>query len=334
MREFAVLERIFEGNAGLPADVVVPPGDDMAAIRIGAGAASTPVCVLAATDSVIEGRHTPMGIDPFVIGRKAVLRNISDVAAMGNARPIATLAAVVLPAGMDEHAVWRLYEGLRETAEAWSAPLVGGDISSSESPSRKGGEDGRPPIIAMVTVLAVPVDPSHPVVLRSNARPGDRVFVTGTIGSGWDRTTGLGRHLDFTPRLAVGQQLARMLGPSLGAMIDISDGLGRDLGHIARRSGVRIEIDPARVPTDARGHGAPDDTQARLEAMSLGEDYELAFTVRADAADGVPSIIDGVPVTEIGRVLSGPASAVARSGEATFDLTSRGFEHGGGGVAR
>lgn len=308
MREFELLDRIFAQNGSLPDHVLLPPGDDMALLSLG-GCTQ----LLAAADSVIEGRHTPRGIDPAVIGRKAVLRNVSDVAAMANARPVATIATVVLPRDITQERAWRLYEGLRDAALAWSAPLVGGDIATTSS------EDPCAPIIACVTILAVPLDPSRPVATRAAARDGDHVYVTGSIGGAWDPATGLGRHLDFTPRLAVAQALFRELGDRLGAMIDVSDGLGRDLGHIAAQSRVAIEIDLASVPVTPGCHVR--------EALGHGEDYELAFTARG----AVPTWIEGVPIVRIGRVRAGHAGVVALDGARHVDISSLGFEHDGGG---
>ena len=310
MREFKLLERIFEANRALPPHVLVPPGDDMALLSLrGAGR------LLVAADSVIEGRHTPRGIDPYAIGRKAVLRNVSDVAAMGNARPIASIATVVLPRDTTDERAWRLYEGLRDTAARWDAPLVGGDIATAADSTPNAT------IIASVTILAVPLDERRPVATRGDACTGDGVYVTGTIGGAWDPATGLGRHLDFTPRLGVAQRLSAELGDRLGAMIDVSDGLGRDLGHIATMSQVAIEIDLARVPV-ARGRAA-------RVAIGDGEDYDLAFTARGE----VPAAIDGVPITRIGSVVAGTPAVVACDGSARFDASQAGFEHDGGGVA-
>ena len=309
MREFDLLQRVFAMNPRLPASVLVPPGDDMAVLALGGAGA-----LLVAADSAIEGRHTPRGCDPYLIGRKAVLRNISDVAAMGGARPIATVACVTVPAGLDGAAAWRLYEGLRETAEAWSAPLVGGDVASF------GADVVGAPIVASVTVLAVPVRPGARIVTRSEARAGDGVFVTGTIGGAWDPATGLGRHLDFTPRVAVANALVEQLGERLGAMIDVSDGLGRDLGHIAELSKVAIEIALARVPV-------PPGLDAKL-ALGHGEDYELAFTARGE----VPSVVAGVPITRIGEVRAGAPSVTVVDGLSRWDAAKAGFEHDGGGV--
>lgn len=307
MREFALLDRIFALNAQLPASVVIPPGDDMALV-------SLERCdrVLVAADSAIEGRHAPIGCDPFLIGRKAMLRNLSDVAAMGAARPVATIACAVLPRGIDEGRAWRLAEGLRETAAAWNAPLVGGDIATMPAAVEHA------PIIASVTILAVPLSPDARIATRADARPGDGVYVTGSIGGAWDAATGLGRHLDFTPRIAAAQALASTLGERLGAMIDVSDGLGRDLGHIAARSKVAIEIDLAAVPVAAG--------VAPREAIGQGEDYELAFTARGD----VPREAAGVRVTRIGTVVSGEPAVRVRDGASWFDASARGFEHDGG----
>ncbi len=306
MREFSVLERIFRENAGLPASVLVPPGDDMAMLALG-GARR----LLVASDSVIEGRHVPMGIDPFVIGRKVVLRNVSDVAAMANAMPIASIVSAVLPAATSDERAWRLHEGLRDTSRAWGAPVVGGDIATSADAKV---------ISVSLTILAVPCDESHGVATRADAKVGDGVFVTGTIGGAWDPATGLGKHLDFTPRLAVAQELSRTLGDRLGAMIDISDGLGRDLGHLATMSKVGIEIDLACVPT-------VDGLDPRM-AIGQGEDYELAFTARGN----VPSVIAGVPVTRIGDVVAGDGAVRAAIGGTWMDVRHAGFEHDGGGA--
>jgi thiamine-monophosphate kinase len=305
MKEFDLLARVFASNGRLPDRVVLPPGDDMALIELD-GARR----MLVASDSVIEGRHTPRGIDPYVIGRKAVLRNLSDVAAMANARPLATVASVVLPGGISDERAWRLYEGLRDTAAAWDAWLVGGDIASVATSADA-------PIIASVTILAVPLDPDSAVASRGAARTGDGVFVTGTIGGAWHADSGLGRHLDFSPRIAQAQWLFRNLGPRLGAMIDVSDGLGRDLGHIAEQSRCTIRCELAKVPVPIG--------IAPREAIGQGEDYELAFTARGD----VPSAIAGIPITRIGVVEEGPASVVFTVGSDSFDGSKFGFEHDG-----
>lgn len=310
MREFALLDRLFALNAELPPSVLIPPGDDMALVSL-AGSDR----VLVAADSAIEGRHAPLGCDPYLIGKKAVLRNLSDVAAMGGARPVATIACAILPRGIDEARAWRLAEGLRETAARWGAPLVGGDIATGAAAAAGAG------IIASVTILAVPLSPGARIATRADARAGDGVYVTGTIGGAWDRATGLGRHLDFTPRIDAAQELAATLGERLGAMIDVSDGLGRDLGHIAKQSGVAIEVDLARVPV-------PTGTDA-LDAIAHGEDYELAFTARGD----VPPSVAGVAVTRIGIVVAavGDARGVRARDQAGnwIDITRAGFEHDG-----
>ena len=290
MREFALLQRIFAENARLPASVLVPPGDDMAEIRLESLANETPTILIAA-DSAIEGRHTPLGCDPFLIGKKAVLRNVSDVAAMMNARPLATVACITVPSATSEERVWRLCAGLRETAERWNAPLIGGDLATFARSSECAT------IIASVTILATRVDQTRPVATRRDARVGDGVYVTGAIGGAWDRATGLGRHLDFTPRVQVAAELAGVLRDRLGAAIDVSDGLGRDLGHIAQMSGVSIELDLEAIPLHASVVGV----REVLEAIGDGEDYEIAFTARGD----VPTLVAGVPITRIGTVRAG-----------------------------
>ncbi len=306
MREFEVLRRIFALNPQLPASVLIPPGDDMALVSL-AGCDR----VLVAADSAIEGRHAPRGCDPYLIGRKAVLRNLSDVAAMGAARPVATVACAVLPRGIDAARAWRLAEGLRETAAAWGAPLVGGDIATMPASVEHA------PIIASVTILAVPLASTARIATRADARAGDGIYVTGSIGGAWDAKTGLGRHLDFTPRIEVAHALAAALGERLGAMIDVSDGLGRDLGHVSSQSKVRLEVDLARVPVAAG--------IAPRVAIGQGEDYELAFTARGD----VPREVAGVPVTRIGTVVEGAEQVMVREGEAWFDASMLGFEHDG-----
>ncbi|MFM1824142.1 MAG: putative thiamine-monophosphate kinase [Planctomycetota bacterium] len=306
MREFELVRRICAENGRLPASVLIPPGDDMAMLALPTSAASR---LLAAADSVVEGVHVPAGCDPFVFGRKAVLRNLSDVAAMGGARPLATLACLFVPPGLDGDRIARILDGVRETAEAWHAPLVGGDTTAVAHGA---------PLALAVTILATPVDATARIATRRDARAGDGVYATGALGRAWDRATGLGRHLDFTPRIAVGQALARTLGDRLGAMIDLSDGLGRDLGHVAGGSGVSIEIDANALPL-AEGATAED-------ALRDGEDYELAFTARG----AVPREIEGVRVTRIGTVVAGRAAVLVRGaleGVPAVEARSMGFEH-------
>lgn len=304
MREFEFLSRVFASNRLLPDRVLVPPGDDMAVIDLGGGRR-----ILFAADGVIEGRHAPWGCDGFTLGRKAVLRNVSDVAAMGNAVPVAIVATATMPRGVDPERAWRVFEGLRDTGAAWGAPLVGGDLA------RTSLDDPGAPIEVSVSIIASPRDESRGFALRSDARPGDGVFVTGLVGGAWDRASGGGRHLDFTPRLAAAHALVDALGPRLGAMIDVSDGLGRDLGHIADMSGASIEIALDRVPVAGRIDP--------LEAIGHGEDYELAFTARGE----VPESIAGVAVTRIGVVTAGAPRVVAGLGGRWIDVSAAGFEH-------
>ena len=300
MREFHLLSKVYEHNAALGARVIIPPGDDMGMVRLGG------VDVLAAVDQIVQGRHFDLETTPLrLVGRKAITRNLSDIAAMA-ARPVAALAAVVLPRSWRESQALELFEAMRDTAQQYDCPLIGGDISMADAP-----------LVCSVTVLARPGP--RGAILRSGARAGDVVYVSSMLGGSVEPDGG-GKHLTFEPRIDLALALAERF--DLHAMIDISDGLGRDAGHIAEMSDVQIVIDAAMVPC------SPGCDWRR--AMSDGEDYELCFTAAADAA--MPAELLGVPLTRVGIVAArsgdGPC-VVVRDGGRETDASHLGWEHDG-----
>ncbi len=321
MREMSLLEQIYRGNPLLPATVTVPPGDDMAALRLPAGD------LLLAVDQVIEGVHITTETvhdDPAIVGRKAVARNLSDVAAMA-ARPLATLASVVLPTHYGDAQATALLEGVRGTAQVFGAPLIGGDTAVHRDP--------RAPLVLSVTIAAAPAWPGARVVTRRGGRPGDGLFVTGALG-GSLAPDGRGRHLTFEPRIECAVALLELLGERLHAMLDLSDGLGRDAAHLLDANTAAI-IEANELPTH---DGLP-----WQRALGDGEDYELLFA----AAGPVPTRLAGVPITRIGTIVAAePRSGVAagrvwiRTGiqtgiqigttEPLIDASAFGWEHRGG----
>ncbi len=307
MREFALLEHIYAAvSRAKPAKsgdgrVLIGPGDDMALIGFGGAR------LLAAVDQVVGGTHFDPDRTPMrLVGRKAVMRSLSDIAAMA-ARPLATLVAVTLPPRMDERQAESLFDAMLEAAAAYDCPLIGGDIAFAPGPTD--------PLVCSVTVLAEP-GPAG-AITRGGARAGDRVYVTGTLGGSLGRDL-LGSHLTFEPRIREALLLAETLGSRLHAMIDLSDGLGRDASHIATASMVQIRLDAAALPrrrgSDWRG------------ALGDGEDYELCFTAEGE----VPDRLGDVSVTAVGEVLErGPKGppVLVRDGRELHDAGDLGWEH-------
>lgn len=321
MGERELLRHIFGRSADLSeafSHVQVGPGDDCAVIAAPGGGS-----LLLKVDQLVEGRHfRPFPATPTdLIARKAIARAVSDIAAMGGT-PLCALAAATLP----NPCPWadELFDHMARWARHWRCPLVGGDIATwGRTPeTRRGGqasrrrdEDAGPGgLVLSVTVVGTPHAVRGPV-LRSTARAGDGVYVTGPLGGSLDGATGLGRHLTFEPRLAEARTLCDTLGTDLHAMMDISDGLGIDAGRIAAASGVRLEIDAEAIP---RAPGVKDWRQA----ASDGEDYELLFTAGA-AERSLPAFC-----TRIGRVVPGSGCVIVDGGH-EIDATGLGWEHGG-----
>lgn len=286
MDEFRLLEHIRrQARAGRDhaSLLLVPPGDDMAVLRPPTGD------LVLGVDQVVGGCHfDPARTSLEAIAHKAVHRSLSDIAAMA-ARPLAALYAAVLPRDFTDDDARRLSDALHRTSEEAGAVPAGGDVSVHADPEA--------PMVLSVTVLGLAHHAGSP--RRSDARPGDRVCVTGELGGTRDADGG-GHHLSFTARLIEAAELREILGPRLGAMIDLSDGLGRDAGHVAEASDVVIEIEAARLPvragSDWRG------------ACGDGEDHELLFTVTPidgtlGGADlGPPAPVNDVPIRMIGHV--------------------------------
>lgn len=303
MREARLVAEIVAHNAELArcggAEVLLPPGDDMALVRLKGGR------VLVAADQVIAGRHFALGTPMGPVGRKALARNISDVAAMA-AVPSCAVATLALPPGMPDADVLALAEGLRSAGAEFRCPVVGGDIGTHADPGA--------PLVVSVTVLAEP-GPSGRIVTRAGARPGDLLCVTGELGAGWSPDGG-GRHLGFRPRVAEALELVAALGDRLHAMIDLSDGLASDAAHLAAAAGLGVRIDGDRLP---KAPGA-----SWRQATSAGEDYELAF-----ACDGEPpASVAGTPVTVIGRFAEGAHGVIVAADGGVHEVTGAGWEHG------
>ena len=312
MRENELLEYIYRANARLPASVTIPPGDDMAAVRVDAGD------VLMAVDQLADGVHFDLASTALArVAHKAVARSVSDIAAMAG-RPLACLATVALPRGYEQGPA--LYDALRDAAAAMACPLVGGDVAVWDHP-----------MLITVTAIATPA-PGIAPIRRDTARPGDRLYVTGRLGGSLESLAGQTHHLDFQPRVDLALTLAQKARPT--AMIDLSDGLAQDLPRLCAASHVAAELDVAALPvSDAAVQRAQRTGQAAWQhALGDGEDYELLFAASADAT--VPAELDGVPITPIGRLLPPPGDdatpvTLIHADGRREPMAAGGWEHGG-----
>ncbi len=283
------------------ADVLVGIGDDAAAVHCGPGT------LLLTTDTLIEGIHFRRSTAPLRdIGAKAIAVNVSDIAAMGG-EPRYALLALALPPELAVAEVDELFAGVLDMARRHGVTLVGGDTCAG---------DGR--VVLSVTLVGH-VDGAP--LRRSGAGVGDAILVTGTLGASaaglavLERDAGslpppaveavVGPHRVPTPRVAESRSIRASGGAT--AMIDLSDGLVTDLGHIAAESGVGAQVDVDALPVSdatravARAFGV----DPLRWALSGGEDYELLFTATPDrATDLARAVTDrtGTPVHRIGEV--------------------------------
>lgn len=327
--EFALIERLRQIVAVERPDIVVGIGDDVAVL-----AAQGDTLLLATVDSQVEGVHflrqrTP----PAQLGQRALAVNLSDIAAMGGSAEYG-LISLGLPASLELSWVEELYRGLRAEADRWGVALVGGNVARS-------------PGAIWIDITLLGRARRDELLRRSGARPGDLVCVTGKLG---DSAAGLrllhdpalaevvgdgealvARHLAPTPRLAEAAVIARSRQAT--AMIDLSDGLSSDIGHICTRSVVGVQLWAERLPitADVRAIAGATGVAPWQLALSGGEDYELCFTVPPAMADGLAAAVlreTGTPVTIIGEVLTAAEGRSVRLPDGTeTPLEARGWEH-------
>ena len=296
--EFGLIDRIRKMTS-VPDPSWVGIGDDCAVIPLSPETGGAPASdLLVSTDMLVEGTHFLMeDISPRQLGWKSAAVNISDIAAMGG-KPIATFLSLALPKTLPEQWMQEFMEGYNGISEKYGAALLGGDTTCS--PDR---------ICINVTVLGT--CPRGKAKLRSAARPGDLVCVTGTLG---DSAAGLklilsglkgaaprlmDRHYTPTPRVEEGLALSCL--PGVHAMMDISDGVGSDLRHILDESGVGARIDTAKLPISEELQDLCSEKgwDPKELALSGGEDYELLFTMD-------PQETPDIPYTVIGEITANP----------------------------
>lgn len=309
--EHAWIARLRRRLARNPRDprVLVPPGDDAAVLR----AAKRPLVVT--TDALVEGVHFRRGWYAWrSLGALAFGVNASDLAAMG-AIPTAAVMALACPPGTPVAALDGIVDGFARAARRRQTTLVGGNLTRAAELS--------------VTITLFGTAPGR-VVRRSGARPGDVLFLSGEIGrrSAAVRARLAGRSVTMRPvpdRVGLGAALASVAR----AMIDVSDGLVQDLGHLCRASGVAAEIELARLPVAAScrrelGRAAP------VFAATAGEDYELLVAVPPRAAVRAEAIARraGCRLTRIGRCVGGrPGVRLLGPDGRRVAMTAPGFDH-------
>jgi len=301
MKESSFIDWIRSRSDFDPSAVPVGPGDDMAVVTAGDKQ------VLLTTDQVLDGVHFALADHgPRAAGRKAMARNLSDVAAMA-AVPVAAVAAVALPAGFAREDAEAIYDGLRDAGDAFDCPLVGGDVATGSG------------ALAITVTIAARPGPAG-CILRGGAKVGDALCVTGSLGGAWRGR----RHLEFTPR--VREALALAGGWDLHAMIDLSDGLSVDLGHLCEASGVGADVVAASLPIHADAASADDAISA---ALNDGEDYELLFALPRD--ERLEKLLAhppfDAPVTRIGSVTAPVGLWLTGLDGRRRRLEPRGWEH-------
>lgn len=292
----------------LPGDprIAVGAGDDAAILRI------TPGHELVATsDMLMDQVDFVVGRDPPAkIGRKALAANLSDLAAMA-ARPLGALVSLALPARGGADLAQQLYAGLLPLAADMDCPIVGGDTNSWDGP-------------LVISVTALGEVPAGRRWLRSGARPGDAIVVTGEFGGSI-----LGKQFDFVPRVREALWLAQHA--SVHAAIDVSDGLSLDVARLANASGCGAVLELERVPISqaayalAEREGSASDALAH--ALADGEDFELILALPPNEAQTLEQQPLAVPLRRIGYFVSMPGLFRHVPGGEPVPLPVRGYQH-------
>jgi thiamine-monophosphate kinase len=296
--------------------IVTGIGDDCAVLRVPPDHEA-----IVTTDFSLEGVHFRRDWHPAEsVGHRCLARGLSDIAAMGGL-PIAVFVSLALPRDLSQSWVNRFSKGLLKLADAEGVSLAGGD--TAQSPAG---------ILADLVVLGSV--PKGKAILRSGARAGDRIYVSGELGGSAAALKQLTtsakhklnpnhfpQHFSPQPRLALGRTLRERRLAS--AMIDISDGLSTDLAHICEESGVGAKVLSEAIPRATIGkHSHEVDLQSALHG---GEDYELLFTVPSNHQ--IPSRFAGVAITEIGFVTRGKQIFLKNIDGTKIRLKTQGWEH-------
>lgn len=289
-------------------------GDDCAVLKIPAGHQA-----LVTTDFSLEGVHFRRQWHPAeVVGHRCLTRGLSDIAAMGGV-PVATFLSLALPKNLPQSWVDQFVKGLLKLADKFKVSLAGGDTAQSP--------DG-----VLADIVVIGSVPNGKAIKRSGARAGDRLYVTGALGGaaatlkllfsgGKLRPVDFPSHFHPLPRVEVGRFLQQKGLAS--AMIDLSDGLSTDLGHICEESEVGAEIHAPAIPRISIGK-PPREVDLEF-ALHGGDDYELLFTVRPPKH--VPNRIAGVPITQIGHITRDKHVVLVNDDGVSSDLRPKGWEH-------
>lgn len=325
MNEFELIDRL---TRALPTNdsVVVGAGDDCAVLDMG-----TPdQLLLFKTDAVVEGIHYAKDAPPEKVGHKALARCLSDMAAMAGT-PTAALVTIGLPPKFDVAFVEAIYAGMNALARQHGVAIVGGETTTN--PGR-----------VLISVAMIGSAPRGKVLLRSGAKAGDAIFVTGELGGSL-----AGKHLEFEPRLTEARWLAEHF--VVHAMIDISDGLTGDLRHLLKASGVGAELLKTAIPVSRAAKAKcrsrrreEADASARLQsppphvggyspfvaALTDGEDFELLFTVASKEAVRLLDVwkkqFPKLRLSCIGRVIAGEGMII-RDKNSVRPLNANGYVH-------
>jgi thiamine-monophosphate kinase len=316
MGEFELIDRILRPLAsGFPGALGL--SDDAALVDVPEGRQ-----LVIAKDAIVADVHFLADDAPELVAGKLLRVNLSDLAAMG-AEPLGYLTVIARPPAIDDAWMRRFTSGLLADQRRFSCHLVGGDTTSTTGP-----------LVLTLTVLGTV--PRGKALLRSGARPGDDIWVSGTLG---DAAIGLrilrglavteeeaialvDRYRTPRPRLALGRALRGLAT----AAIDISDGLAADLGHICATSGVAAEIECARLPLSDVARGVPGAQEA---ALTGGDDYELLFTASPERRPEIKRLGErlDLPLTQIGRIESGSSVTVRDASGQPLSMTRGGWRH-------
>jgi thiamine-monophosphate kinase len=287
-------------------DTVVGPGDDCAVVRVPKSADDW----LFTTDPVIERRHFLPATPARLVGRKAIARAVSDIAAMGGT-PLWILVDLVAPAATPLARIRGLYDGMIAAAKQWNLGILGGDTAEGDT--------------LELHITGVGRIPRGTAVLRSGARTGDLLYVTGALGGAY--LPGRRHHLLFEPRLDAGRFVANRKFAT--AMMDLSDGIAADLPRLLDASNRGVQLEAAAIPLS---RAARRTAQPLHHALCDGEDFELLFTIapntRARFEAAWKRKFSKLPATCIGTILADRTNRALRLPDGTFiPLRPGGYQH-------